>query len=97
MIITKTLNAHWLKLKWWDEPVLVLNEYRYEDDDYQFIKTIDVEVDVPEFDQNTFNASSIVALKENKRKVMVVAELAIKEIDQKIESMLAIEMVGGPL
>jgi hypothetical protein len=93
MIITTTLNVHWKKYEWEDEADLVINQYTYEDDSkFQFIKTIDVEVNVPEFDENTFNASSIVVLKEDKRKVMVVAELAIKEIDEKIESLLAIEM-----
>jgi len=93
MIITKEVNLHWRKWSWDVKPELLINQYTYEDDkDYQFIKTIEIEVDVPEFDQKSFDLGAVESLKEERRKVLVVAELALKEIDDKIENLLSLEM-----
>jgi hypothetical protein len=96
MIIKKEVNLHWRKWDWEEGgAMLVVNQYMYDDDkSYQFIKTIEVEVDVPEFDQATFDLGSVAALKEERKKVMAVSELALKEIDEKINKLLAIEFDG---
>jgi hypothetical protein len=95
MIIKKEVNPHWRTWDWNAKPPLIANQYLCEDvNEYQFIKTVEIEVDVPEFDQATFDLGVVATLKEERKKVMVVAELALKEIDDKIESLLAIEMDG---
>jgi hypothetical protein len=95
MIIKQEVNLHWRKYEWHAEAALVVSLHNWDDDkDYQFIKTVEIEVDVPEFDQRTFDLGTVATLKEERKKVLVVAELALKEIDGKIESLLAIEMDG---
>jgi hypothetical protein len=97
MIIKKEVNLHWRKWDWDDgDAILVVSQYTYADDkDYQFIKTVEIEVDVPEFDQKTFDLGAVAALKEERKKVMAVSELALKEIDEKINKLLAIEFNEG--
>jgi hypothetical protein len=90
MKCTDTVYIHWQKYLWQDEEKFKLKGYKDDTSpDCIFIREMEVEFEVPDdFDPVP---KQIDMLKEAKQKLMADTQVKINNIDEQIQSLLAIE------